>query len=306
MSTGARRCIPPMAERVSLHKTYLSDVRRNAAYRAAISRAVHSSSVVVDLGSGSGILGFFALQAGCRRLYSVERSDFIHHARTIAERNDFAGRTEFIQADLFDVQLPEKADVLIHEQVGAYVWEENLVEKLVHARERLLAPGGIILPYRVSLFLVPVVHRTTLRDRQFWSTPLYGIDFSHLDAVEQEQAEAMALPRIVHLETDESFLAAPVQVAVTNLYEDRIRPDRLEAEFTIDKPGICSGIAGFFEIRFDDEITLSTAPSSTPTNWHQFLLPVTDQRSCKPGDRFALSVDVADAPHEWDWGVRWL
>ena len=46
------------------HRTMLFDDNRNDLYAAAINNAVNDSSVVIDLGAGSGIHGLMAAKAG--------------------------------------------------------------------------------------------------------------------------------------------------------------------------------------------------------------------------------------------------
>ena len=44
------------------HRTYLADDVRLCRYAAALQRIVSPGDVVLDLGAGTGILGFFALK----------------------------------------------------------------------------------------------------------------------------------------------------------------------------------------------------------------------------------------------------
>ena len=54
-------------------------------------------AVVVDLGSGTGVLGLMACQAGAKRVYSIEESSLIELARDICQANGFADRVRFIK-----------------------------------------------------------------------------------------------------------------------------------------------------------------------------------------------------------------
>ncbi|CAM9570824.1 unnamed protein product, partial [Laminaria digitata] len=55
----------------------LQDSVRVSAYQRAIieNAADFKGKVVLDVGTGSGILAFFAAQAGARKVYAVEASD---------------------------------------------------------------------------------------------------------------------------------------------------------------------------------------------------------------------------------------
>ena len=98
----------------------LQDLTRTGTYRHAfLSNAVDfHDKVVLDVGTGTGILAIFACQAGARKVYAVEASQSAEIARLLIEANGYSDRIEVIQAKLEDVQLPEKVDIIISEPIG--------------------------------------------------------------------------------------------------------------------------------------------------------------------------------------------
>jgi protein arginine N-methyltransferase 1 len=56
----------------AFHKTMLEDTQRMKAFEDAIKEVVIPGSVVVDLGTGTGILAKWALEAGAARVYGIE------------------------------------------------------------------------------------------------------------------------------------------------------------------------------------------------------------------------------------------
>ena len=98
----------------------LQDLTRTGTYRHAfVSNAVDfHDKVVLDVGTGTGILAIFACQAGARKVYAVEASQSAEIARSLIEANGYSDRIEVIQAKLEDVQLPEKVDIIISEPIG--------------------------------------------------------------------------------------------------------------------------------------------------------------------------------------------
>lgn len=61
----------------------LQDFVRTYTYQRAILSNLNDfkDKVVLDVGAGSGILSFFAAQAGAKRIYAVEASTMAHYAQ---------------------------------------------------------------------------------------------------------------------------------------------------------------------------------------------------------------------------------
>jgi protein arginine N-methyltransferase 1 len=124
----------------------IADRVRVRAYADALRRVITSDSVVLDLGTGTGIFALLACRFGARRVYAIEPSDAIQVAREIAAANGFANRIEFSQAMSTDVALPERADVIVSDIGGVLPWFRTHLPSIADARRRLLAPGGVLIP----------------------------------------------------------------------------------------------------------------------------------------------------------------
>ncbi len=73
-------------------------VRTGTYHKAFISNpADFRGKVVVDVGTGSGILAFFAAKAGARKVYAIEASGVASQARKLMEANGLADKVEVIK-----------------------------------------------------------------------------------------------------------------------------------------------------------------------------------------------------------------
>ena len=66
--------------------------------------------MVLDVGTGSGILAIWSAQAGARKVYAVEATNVAEHARELVRANGVADIVEVIQGTMEDIVLPEKGD----------------------------------------------------------------------------------------------------------------------------------------------------------------------------------------------------
>ena len=77
----------------------LQDIVRTSAYHDAIMRnaADFRGMTVLDVGTGSGILAYFAAKAGAKHVYAIEASDVADRAATLLQSNGLADRITVIK-----------------------------------------------------------------------------------------------------------------------------------------------------------------------------------------------------------------
>ena len=117
-------------------------------YVEALRQAVKPDSVVLDLGCGQGLFALLACRFGARRVYAIEPDNVINIAREAAAANGFRDRIEFFQSVSTEVTLPEPATIIISDLRGVLPWFQKHIPSIVDARQRLLAPGGVLIPRR--------------------------------------------------------------------------------------------------------------------------------------------------------------
>jgi len=128
----------------------LHDIPRTRLWKEAIEDTVKPGDVVIDAGSGTGILGVFAALAGARRVYCIElHPRFVKLIEHLAERNGVSDIVRVIHGDATTVQIPEKADVLVCELLCTGQFFEPEVQVVNHLRKQL-KPGAAIIPQRVE------------------------------------------------------------------------------------------------------------------------------------------------------------
>ncbi len=131
----------------------LHDTARTRLWKEAIEQSVKPGDVVIDAGSGTGILGLFAAMAGAKKVYCIElHPRFVTLIGHLAERNGMQDIIEVIHGDATKVELPEQADVLICELLCTGQFFEPEIQVVNHLR-KFLKPKPIIIPRRVQSYI---------------------------------------------------------------------------------------------------------------------------------------------------------
>lgn len=275
-----------------VHTTMLNDEARTGAFQAAIRQAVKPGDVVVDVGTGTGILAITAALAGARHVYALEATPMSRAAQRMVDANGLSDRITIIGAHSFDVSLPEKADVLVSEIIGDDPLGEQILPTFVDARRRLLAKGAKVIPASLQVQLLPVempaeeLERFRFSPRQAgrWRE-LYGIDFDAL------VASAGEYDHRAHINTYETRtwkrMAEPIVVADIDLLRSEVGVIAQDVEFRTTGAGAVSAIVIFFSADLGAGVRLSIHPDeATPENsWGSVL------------QLFAEPLDVASGEH---------
>ena len=141
---------------LSQQQNMMQDYIRTSTYQKAILANLEDfkDKIVLDVGAGSGILSFFAAQAGARKVYAVEASSMAKHAETLVFNNKLNDRIQVIPGKIEEISLPEHVDIIISEPMGYMLFNERMLETYLHAK-KWLAPNGKMFPTRGDLHIAP-------------------------------------------------------------------------------------------------------------------------------------------------------
>jgi SAM-dependent methyltransferase len=254
-------------------------------YQKAIHEVVKKGDVVADIGTGSGILAFFAIQAGARKVYALEQNEIIEEAEELARINGLEKRIVFLKGRSDRVEIPEKVDVITSELIGYFGLEENLHRFKIDAKKRLLKPRGRLVPSWLELFLVPVESEAILKDNIGpWSSDYYGWDFSSV------RRYALSQRYVTDCSSKVNGLAPPSMISHIGFYEIEKVPSVFQGEFVINKKGTFHGFVGYFRAGLSPSVVLSTSPEKPLTHWRQIFFPLTDVVMVEKGDEVCCKI----------------
>jgi len=255
----------------------LQDYVRTSTYQRAVLSNTEDfrDKVVLDVGAGSGILSFFAVQAGARRVYAVEGSSIAQHAEVLVAANNMKERIHVIAGKIEEVELPEMVDIIISEPMGYMLYNERMIETYLHAK-KWLKPGGIMFPSRGDLHVAPFMDEALFMEQtdkaNFWvQTCFYGVDLSSMR--EAAMKEYFRQP-IVDAFDIRICMAKSVRHSVdfSRAQETDLHRMEIPLEFYVLESGTVHGLAFWFDVAFtgsSQTIWLSTAPTEPLTHWYQ-------------------------------------
>ena len=262
----------------------LSDNIRMEAYRKAIFKCVKPGDVVVDLGAGTGLLTIWAIKAGAKKVYAIEKTDAIHLAAEIAKANGCLDKVEFIQKNSLDVTLPQKADVIVSETLGSFGIDENALIFTNDARKRFLKENGIMIPENISLFNAPVEDAKCYHKLDFWR---------HIPDIDFTPAFNLFSSKImIESVNPHGLLALPVCIGEINFKDDTEPTFVSRVYIQMNKGGTIHGMAGWFNVTLCDGIEISTAPTAPQTHWKQAFMPLKETINVIEKDVFDWTVCI--------------
>jgi protein arginine N-methyltransferase 1 len=282
---------------VDEHRQYLADTVRLDAFSRALADVVRPGDTVLDLASGTGILGLLAFRAGAGRVCSIEATGMIEIARSIAAANGLSARWTFFQGYSSDIVLPERVHVVVCDQIGRFGVEVDILQHARDARKLFLKPGGIMVPARVDLVLAPVEAPALFDQVEFWRSRPCGFDVSPA----RQWAANTGYPTAFSRE----MLLGPAETGASlDLAERGPSPFQCGARLEIDREGTLHGLAGWFDARLSPGVRLTSSPlAADRIRRRNVYFPLNEAVAVQPGD--AVSADLHIVPPKTiSWSVR--
>jgi SAM-dependent methyltransferase len=278
------------------HRMMLDDAVRMRAYSAAIKQVVRPGAVVVDLGTGTGILAFLAAQCGARKVVAFDASELITTARAVKEQCFADADISFHKIDLLTGRLPRlQADVMVFEIFGSFGIDENAIAIVQRARSSLLRRGGRIIPEGLRIFVCPVESPAMADWIGRWNKRPYGIDLSPYLSLAYDNAYLV-------FGQEMRRLAAPACITHVDFRRARSGNRRGRASFRLTASGHLHGFVSWFEADLCPGRVLSTEPQRRLTHWGNVFFPVGDPLRVTRGDSLSFTLTMqSKRDSEWRW-----
>lgn len=201
---------------LGIHREMVLDKVRTGAYESFVKLNSHlfKDKVVLDVGSGSGILSLFAAKAGAKLVVGIDNCENMvnmaaEHARINGLMNAVFLHSKVEEADLHYVNgvvrlgrdlaqggIPEpfKCDILISEWMGYGLLYENMLSSVLFARDKYLTGDGFMVPSKIVLGLFGLdMYDSLISKINVWEEPVYGL---LLPGLKYEGSELLKEPEV--------------------------------------------------------------------------------------------------------------
>jgi protein arginine N-methyltransferase 7 len=276
MSCGVCAIIPQIS----------TDATRIAAWAAALADLVQPGMLALEVGAGSGILAMLAARAGAD-VVSCENDDVLAAiAEEIVRHNGLAEQIRIVSKSVADLRVPDDlsrpADLLLLDLFGDSLFNFKPFDAIRIAR-RLLRPGAVIVPMRVSLI-------AALADFRRWGRVVPG------------QVAGFDLGPLVNLAslrhsldaTDPDLLlrstAEPIVSAVPP--DDMPAPSGQSDRILVSNGGPVNGVAIWLRLELAPGHVLEARPGLAPAGFYArpSFFAFKDQLETTPGQRHSIGV----------------
>jgi protein arginine N-methyltransferase 7 len=261
------------------HFGILQDAERNAAYDAALRRAIGPQTRVLEIGAGSGLLAMMAARAGAAQVVTCEQQlTLVEVATDIIARNGFAERVRVVAKHSRDLDVERDlggpADLLVSEIVSNDLVAEDALPAIEQAARRLLKPGACMIPARGTIRVALAEDREAARHH---TEMVAGFDLSAFDRLRPHRYRIPAgAPRLV-------LRSEPADLFTFDFQSGGPFPEG-RAAVTLRSPGgPVNGIVQWIHLALDESTFYENRPRAGAVSaWAVLLYPLKPPLQAQP------------------------
>ncbi|MEI9886627.1 MAG: class I SAM-dependent methyltransferase [Rhizomicrobium sp.] len=267
------------------HFDLVRDEIRNAAYDAALRRAIRPGMRVLEIGTGTGLLAMMAARAGAQEVVTCEvNATIAETARRIIAQNGHADRVRVLtrHSDALDAaaDLGGRMDLLVSEIISNSVLSEGVLPAHERAVRDLLKPGAPVIPARGK------VRVALAEDTGPGPAPVTTVDGFDLSAMEEWRPAS----RLVRSRADRIVLrSAPADLFAFDFASASHAPGESRRVTVVASGGRADGIVQWIHLALDAATEYENAPGSPHrSNWALRFFPLAAPIETRPGEVHAI------------------
>ena len=247
------------------HVSMMNDAPRNDAYLKALNLAIGEGDVVLEIGTGSGLLSMMAADSGASAVITCEASPTIAKSATrIIDQNGYGEKITVIDKMSTELivgkDLPRKADVVISEVLSAEFVGEGVRSTILDANQRLLSDGGRMVPESGAIKVALLGSNTEICNKI--SVDLVnGYNLSDFNTIMSQKIS-------LSLSDRPNLLSDSEDAFHINLYDSKqITKSEKILSLKVTESGLCLGVIQWLRVNLFDSIEYENTPGETASHW---------------------------------------
>lgn len=240
----------------------------------------------------------FCAKAGAAKVIAVDKSDIIVKATENIFNNGLSDKITCVKGAIEEVVLPvTQVDIIVSEWMGYCLLYEAMLPSVLYARDKYLAPGGLLAPSSVSLWMAPVADPEYVADHVSYWRDVYGFDMKAMQENIYDEVRIDHMPKA-------SVCGEPCPFKMLDLHTIKVEDLSFTASWKSELTRDIDVLDGFL-IWFDNffatsreeplpepetttgawvqkrqgNVAFTTGPFGTMTHWRQGLLVAPPQKT---------------------------
>ncbi len=281
------------------HVPMMNEPERNQAYFDGLRAVVAPGKLVFEIGTGSGLLAMMAAQLGARRVVTCEAVGLVARtASKIVQRNGFQDQVRVVAKPSHAVQLggedlPEQADILVHEIFSSELLGEHVLPAIEDAKRRLLKPGGVVMPAAASI-MIALVGGDELA-KNIHADTSFGFDVRDFNAIYPKKRPLYREDLMPEL------MSEPIEAFRFDFCTHaEFPPESRRIEITASRCGLCYGVIQWIRIDMAEGVRFENRPAGrrSVASWQQTTYGFDEPLELKEGQVVSIQA-LHDRARPW-------
>lgn len=285
--------------------TMIADKPRCNAYFNAISKNITQESIVLDVGSGAGLLSAISLHSNAKKVIAIEETNAAKYIQPILNKlNIKHDKSKFIlhNKNSFDVNLNEDISLVVSELFGNDPFQEGILPTLREIAAKLKNEKVKFIPEKLFVYCQIIdlkQHAALSRIHEFQSPQDNNNNFinsfmnSALTVLDLEEI-SFSLPLT---KNDFNSASSAIEIGAVPLnpppvFTQKINPFQGKKTLTIEKDCTTSVCLLWFRVQLFENITISSLITEKDAceHWSPIAIPLKNTMSKK--DQIEIEYDL--------------
>jgi type I protein arginine methyltransferase len=285
---------------INMFGRMFQDKQRHEGYMEALRRSIKPGDTVIDIGTGMGFYALAAAKMGASQVYAIETNPLVRIGPELARRNGVEHIVEFYEMMSIDFTPPEPVDVVFADLRGLTTLLGFGIESLFDARQRLLKPGGVLIPGQDILWCAPVTAAEHARaSDDMWANNPFSFDLSPVAELQRNDLQSTTIG-------PDQLVAVPQRLATINFGVDAKAQVESSWDVIANRTAVVDALGVWFTSTLCSGVHIGNDPDRGTTVYGNAYFRLQHPIEVSAGEVLSCTVRAnrVGGDYAWTWSVR--